>query len=257
MAGAVPALNVRYLLAHRVRAVLAVASVALSVALVSGLFATYGSLAASVEKFGGQLAGNAALEVSGRTDGGFDEALLARVAADQDVANAVPMVRTIVTIGDRRVVLLGVDQRITALRSSLLHMVDDFPSASRLSIYSVTRTDRNELVSGPGLAAENGLHPGQDVAVSASLGTTSTATLFSTVDADAARALNGGHWAIANLRTAQRLTGRPDRLDSILVVPRAGVDTAALQRRLLVAVDNRAVVAPPSSGSRRRAGRRA
>lgn len=238
-------LNVRYLTAHRLRSGISVAAVALCVAMVSGLLATYGSIAASVARFGGQLAGDAELEVSGLTDGGFDEALLAGITADPDVAQAVPMIRTIVNIGDHRVVLLGVDQRITSLRSSLLRTVDELPSAARLSIYSVTRADRNELVAGPQLAATLGLAPGQEVAVTGSLGRTTAVTVFSTVAAGQAGVLNGGYWAIANLRTAQRLTGRSARIDSILVVPRPGSDRARLRQRLLTAVDHRAVVAAP------------
>ena len=238
-------LNLRYTLGHRARTVISTASVALSVSLITGLFATYGSLAASVERFGDQLAGNAMLEVSGLTDGGFDETLLGRVESNPHVAEAIPMIRTVVNIDGRRVVLLGVDKRITALRSSLLQTVDDLPSTARFSIYSVTRADRNELVVGPALARSAGLRAGMEVPVTSALGGTSTATLFSTVDVGEARFLNGGYWAIANLHTAQRLTGRHARLDSILVVPKSGSDLSRLQQDLLNAVDKRAVVAPP------------
>src|SRR5262249_57799987 len=122
-------------------------------------------------------------------------------------------------VAGHRVVLLGVDQRITSLRSSLQDTLDSLPSATRLSIYSVTRADRNELVIGPGLARATGSAPRQSLPVTGALGQTTSAAPFSTVDVAEAQALNQGYWAIANLRAAQRLTGHGARLDSILVVP--------------------------------------
>src|SRR5262249_17531090 len=148
-------------------------------------------------------------------------------------------------VAGHRVVLLGVDQRITSLRSSLQDTLDSLPSATRLSIYSVTRADRNELVIGPGLARATGSAPGQSLPVTGALGQTTSAALFSTVDVAEAQALNQGYWAIANLRAAPRLHGHGARLDSILVVPEPGTDVARLGDRLREALAQRAVVATP------------
>lgn len=61
----------------------------------------------------------------------------------------------------------------------------------------------------------------------------------------AARRLNGGHFVVAPLALAQQITGRPQRLDSILLVTRPGSDLEQVRGKVVDAVGGRALVAEP------------
>lgn len=58
------------------------------------IFGIFGSITGSVNRLADGVAGVAALEVSGITDAGFPEAVLADVAKVPGVATAAPMIRT-------------------------------------------------------------------------------------------------------------------------------------------------------------------
>src|ERR1700751_3159552 len=69
--GRLLAINLRENLQHKVRGSVGVTVVAVSIALVVGVFATYGSITGSVNELSQRIAGSADLEVSGIADTGF------------------------------------------------------------------------------------------------------------------------------------------------------------------------------------------
>ena len=69
--GRLLALNLRENLQHKVRGIVGIAVVAVSIALVVAVFATYGSITGSVNELSQRIAGSADLEVSGITDTGL------------------------------------------------------------------------------------------------------------------------------------------------------------------------------------------
>src|SRR6202041_663586 len=58
--------------------------------------------------------------------------------------------------------------------------------------------------------------------------------------------LNGGHYVLAPLALAQKITGRKGQLDSILITIKPGADLGAVRAAVTAAVKDRAIVAAPS-----------
>ncbi len=77
----------------------------------------FGSITGSVNRLADGVAGIAALEVSGVTDAGFPDAVLADVAKVPGVATAAPMIRMTAPTATEPVLLFGADDRSRALKA--------------------------------------------------------------------------------------------------------------------------------------------
>lgn len=220
-------LSLRDLAAHRRRTVASIAVAAVAALYLVAVLGIFGSITGSVDRLTDGIAGMAALEVSGSTDAGFPDTVTAAVAAVPGVAVAAPMVRMPVASDSGPVLVLGVDARGAALANAL-HDAVGKPAA-------VGEPDGVRVGPGLGRAAGETLRLGsQPVTVAAVLTGKPLADL------------NGGHYVLAPLAVAQQITGRPGRLDSILITVRPGADTGAVRAGITAAVDGRAIVAEPS-----------
>lgn len=220
------ALNLRELRVHPGRTVTSAGVVAVAACLLVAVFGISGSVTGSAERLVDGVGGAADLEVSGVTDSGFDEGLAGLVAAVPSVAVAAPMLR--MQAGPDRLLVLGADPRGASLGSDLGRLVA--PVAVALA------TTPNGVAVGP----ETGLAVGDSVDLGAG-----TATVAAVLGGDA-RDLSGGRFVVAPLTTAQDLTGRPGRIDSVLVATDPGADTVRVRDDIDAAIGGRALVATPN-----------
>ncbi|MGA9376813.1 MAG: FtsX-like permease family protein, partial [Mycobacterium sp.] len=219
-------LNVRELFAHFPRTVLSAVVMGISAGLLVAVLGLVGSVTASVERLSSELAGNAGLEVSEITDGGFDESMLRAVRDVPGVQAAVPMIRTqIVADGKGRVLVVGADASAVNLEGALAD-----PLVQR----------QGDLIDGVLVGDAMGLAQGDSLVVGGQ-----SVVVTGVLDAATSDRLNAGHVVVAPLATAQRLADRVGKLDSIQVVTEPGTDTDTVATALAETVDGRAVVAEP------------
>ncbi|MGH3643594.1 MAG: FtsX-like permease family protein [Mycobacterium sp.] len=226
-------LNVRELRTHWGRAVASVVVVAVSAALLVAVLGVSGSITGSIDRLATSIGGDADLEVSGITGEGFDESLLGAVSGVENVTAAVPLVRMRTTANAQPALLLGLGQNASELHSDLQSAISD-----QLQAGSPVTSAPNGVVVGAGL----GIAKGDQFMVAGS----TTVTAVAVVDGDAARRLNDAHFVIAPLTLAQQISGRPQRLDSILLFTDPHADVARVRAAVTTAIDGRAVVATPS-----------
>ncbi|MFC9998085.1 FtsX-like permease family protein [Nocardia sp. NPDC127526] len=220
--------NIGELLAHRGRTTMSMVVMGISAGLLVSVFSISGSITGSVDKLTRSLGGNAALEISGITDAGFDQQLLQQVRSTAGVQTAVPMLRQSIGADDNRALLIGADASVSELGSDLDGPLRD--QASKLLTVS------NGVLVGAGM----GLAEGEKLQFGAV-----TATVAGVLDDETSQQLNGGHIVITMLPVAQKITERAGRLDSIQIIPAANADVAQLRSALTEAVAGRAVVADP------------
>jgi putative ABC transport system permease protein len=225
-------LNVRELRTHWGRAVASVVVVAVSAALLVAVLGVSGSITGSIDRLATSIGGDADLEVSGITGDGFDESLLGGVEGVENVTAAVPLVRTRTTANARPALLLGLGQNAAELHSDLQTAISD-----QLRAGSPVTSAPDGVVVGAGL----GVTKGAQFQVGGA-----TVTAVAVVDGDAARRLNDAHFVIAPLALAQRISGRANTLDSILLFTNPRADVARVRTAVTTAIDGRAVVATPS-----------
>ncbi|WP_231994712.1 ABC transporter permease [Mycobacterium sp. ACS4054] len=202
---------------------------AVSATYLVAIFGIFGSITGSVNRLADGIAGVAALEVSGITDAGFPDAVLADVAAVPGVATAAPMIRTSAATATGPVLLLGADASTAALGGALKDAV-----ARPVQELSATP---NGVQVGPRV----GYAKGQTLELGSG-SVTVTEVLAGKQFAD----LNGGHYVLAPLTLAQNVTGRAGQLDSILITTKPGADLGAVRAAVTAAVNGRALVAAPS-----------
>jgi len=193
------------------------------------VFGIFGSITGSVNRLGDGIAGIAALEVSGITDGGFPDTITAEIAAVPGVATAAPMIRMSAPTPTGPVLLFGADKSSSelggALKDAVSQPLEDLSASP------------DGVQIGPGVGHKTG-----DKFQLGSGEVTVTDVLEGKQLAD----LNGGHYVLAPLALAQNVTGRQGQLDSILITTKAGADRAAVRAAVADAVSGRAIVAPPS-----------
>lgn len=202
---------------------------AVSATYLVAVFGIFGSITGSVSRLADGIAGVAALEVSGITDAGFSDSILAEVAAVPGVATAAPMIRTSASTPSGPVLLLGADASTAALGGALKDAV-----ARPVQALSATP-------SGVQVGPRVGYAKGQQFQLG-SASVTVTDVLAGKQYAD----LNGGHYVLAPLALAQNATGRTGQLDSILITIRPGADAGAVRTAVTDTVNGRAIVAAPS-----------
>ncbi|MEU6582350.1 FtsX-like permease family protein [Nocardia sp. NPDC046763] len=221
-------LNVRELRMHPGRAAAAFAVVAVSALLLVAVFSISGSITGSAERLVTGVAGDADLEISGITEGGFDATVVKDVAAVPGVTVAAPLLRMPVASNSGRTLLIGADANITKLHSAMERLLAD--KIGRMA--SVP----NGVVVGDAMGVGEGDSfelSGQKLTVT---------TVVSGADADR---LNGGHFVIAPLVLAQKVSGRAGQIDSVLVIADPSQKLADVRSRVDDAVGNRALVASP------------
>jgi putative ABC transport system permease protein len=225
-------INIRELGTHWARAAASVGVVAVSAALLVAVLGISGSITGSAVRLANSIGGDAALEVSGATDAGFDESLLNTVSGVNGVAAAVPILRMQMTARSHRLILVGVDRNVLTLRSDLADAVHD-----QIEPGSPLVSTPNGVVAGPSVGVATGDQ--------FDLGSTRV-TAAVVVTNPSAQRLNGGHFVFAPLALAQHITGRDRRLDSIMVLTKPGADVQQVRKDVTAAVAGRAVVAEPS-----------
>ncbi|KAA0022846.1 FtsX-like permease family protein [Antrihabitans cavernicola] len=221
--------NLREFATHRARTLMSLAVVAVSAALLVAVLGITGSITGSVDRLTTAIGGNADLEVSGITDGGFDQSLLDKVGTVSGVDAAVPMLRMTLGSATNRTLLIGTDQRGTALHTPMQNAVAHDVGA----LLSVP----NGVLVGTGTGHAKG-----DVFELGSKSVT-VAAVVTGADADT---VNGGHFVLAPLTLAQQITDRAGRLDSVLLTTKPGADVTTVRSAVSNAVAGRAIVATPS-----------
>jgi len=193
------------------------------------VFGIFGSITGSVNRLGDGIAGIAALEVSGITDGGFPDTITAEIAAVPGVATAAPMIRMSAPTPTGPVLLFGADKSSSelggALKDAVSQPLEDLSASP------------DGVQIGPGVGHKTG-----DKFQLGSGEVTVTDVLEGKQLAD----LNGGHYVLAPLALAQNVTGRQGQLDSILITTKPGADLGTVRASVTSAVNGRAIVAPPS-----------
>ena len=221
--------SLRELAVHRRRTVASIAVMAVSATYLVAVFGIFGSITGSVNRLADGIAGVAALEVSGITDAGFSDAVLADVAAVPGVATAAPMIRTSASAPSGPVLLLGADKRTADLGGALKDAV-----SRPLDAMSSTP---DGVQVGPNV----GYTKGQTFPLGSG-----SVTVTEVLAGKRYASLNGGHYVLAPLSLAQNVAGRPGQLDSILITTKPGSDLSAVRAAVGTAVHGRAVVADPS-----------
>jgi putative ABC transport system permease protein len=225
----VRALNLRELRRHPARTAMSFAVVAVSATLLVAVFGIAGSITGSSNRLVASIGGNAGLEVSGATDTGFPQAMAVDVAQAPGVAAAVPMLRTPIGKSSERVLLLGVDDKVSAMLSDLQRAVEN---------------EIGPLVRQPGkVAVGSGTGHAEGDTFRLGNGNVTVAAVITGADADR---VNGGSFIAGPLPLMQRLTDRVGMIDSILIVPTPGADLAEVRAGVTSAVNGRAIVAEPA-----------
>ncbi|WP_235625549.1 FtsX-like permease family protein [Mycolicibacterium neworleansense] len=188
----------------------------------------FGSITGSVNRLADGVAGVAALEVSGVTDAGFPESVLADVAKVPGVATAAPMIRMTAPTATEPVLLFGADDRSRALEGALKDAV---------GVDVQTPTAQEGVRVGPAVGHAKG-----ETFQLGSGSVTVSEVLVGKQLAD----LNGGHYVLAPLPLAQNVTGRQGQLDSILITTTPDADLSSVREQVTKAVNGRAIVAAPS-----------
>jgi len=223
------AINVRELRRHPARTSMLLVVVAISSALLVAVLGIAGSITGSSSRLVAGIGGNASLEVSGVTDTGFAETLLPDIAKVPGVAAAIPMLRTSVGKPSRRVVLLGVDENVRAMLSSLQRAVQD---------------KIGPLVKQPGrVAVGSGTGHNEGDSFALGNGQVTVAAVISGADADR---VNGGNFIVGPLPLIQRLTDRSGMIDSVLIITSPGADLGKVRTGITNVLGGRAVVAEPT-----------
>jgi len=221
--------SLRELAVHRRRTIASIAVMAVSAMYLVAIFGIFGSITGSVNRLADGIAGIAALEVSGITDAGFPDTIMADVAAIPGVATTAPMIRMSASTASGPVLLLGADARSAALGGALKDAVRGQVEAAF--------GEANGVRVGPGLGYAKGDRFRLGSAV---------VTVAAVLEGKQLADLNGGHYVLASLPLAQNVTGRQGQLDSILIATKPNADLATVRASVTATVNGRAIVADPS-----------
>ncbi|MBO8202315.1 ABC transporter permease [Streptomyces smyrnaeus] len=231
--------NLRYLRRHPARTALSLGVLTVAAALIVAVLGIYGSVGGSSGRLAGQVAGNADVEVTGRTDEGLSAEAVQRVGEVEGVEAAVPLVRSPVEVDGERMLLFGTDRSAAALDSDLSGVATDAVRDAGQG----SGDQAGAVFAGPGV---QGAKEGGTVRVASMTGQSHRAPVAATLDGDAAESVNGGAYLVAPLPVAQRLAGLGDRVESVLVVADSGTGTGALRDRIAEELGPGVFVADPS-----------
>jgi putative ABC transport system permease protein len=217
--------------------------VAAGVAMIVAIADVSASLLASFRRTVDTLAGSAALEVT-NAGAGLEEDLLGEVRQVPGVHAAGGLVESFLPLADdpaEQILLLGVD----FLESSVWHAQFP-PEAVAIDDTVAFLAQADSVVLPRAFAARRGLETGGVLSVLAPDGPR-TLVVRGTLEAKGAARLFGGALALMDLPAAQRLLGRPGRLDRIAVEVEPASALAPLERRLAQVVDGRGAVGTPEA----------
>lgn len=217
--------GLRELLTHPGRALASAIVVAVSTALLVAVLSIVGSIDNSVANAASGVSGDASVEVTAVSGGGFSASVLRDVAAADHVEVAAPLIRSTVTTAIGPLSLIGVDGTAAGLNSPLQ---EQFRTA-----WTELLSVRNAVIVGPG----TGLVEGQQLRIQ-----DLDVTVAGVASGPAAERFGGGRYVLAPLPLATSIMGRGDVLDAILVVGSDGVNPADDVRS---AVAGRASVGAP------------
>ncbi len=215
----------RHLRVQPLRELMAVVGVAAGVALLFAVQIANSSITGGFEAAVHGVAGRATLEIAGRSPEGFDQGIYEQVAHMPGVRATAPILTAQAVLvgprGSRPLMLVGGDERLTALGGKLIAQFERYAEASRQGLIVTTQT----------VARAIGAAPGQPIAVQTG-GRTKQITLDATVPDGQLGVLAGSPVAAAPLPIVQKLTGLSGRITRILVEASPGQE--ALVRRTLV-----------------------
>jgi putative ABC transport system permease protein len=217
--------SLRELWTHPGRTIASVTVMAISAAFLVAMVGISGSVSGTVRNVADTVGGNAPIEVSGITDSGFDQALLRTIEHTPGVAVAAPLIRTQANTSAGPTMLIGADLSGTELTSPLI-------DAGQRHLAALMNTPSGVLI-GP----ELGGRQGSTIAIG-----DREVTVAAVLTGPSAMRVNRGRFVMAPLPLVQQITGRPGRLDSVLVALEPGADLATARRDVTSAVAGRAVV---------------
>ncbi len=229
------------------RLVLTLAGVALGAALFVTSIAVPWSVARSVDGYL-SLANRSTIEVAATADAGMSVAAADRLADMEGVAAAAPIIRSVMDVraGDRSAtgtLLLGLDRRAAATHDPAKG-TDQLQKALGDVFYGPSATATSDGVFvGAALAKELGVRRGGKVLLTGNTGRPVATPVIGVIPASFAAGIAEGRFMLTYLPIAQRLVGRPDRIDSVFVVPAAGTDQSQLLERLQSSVGGEGMAA--------------
>jgi len=215
---------------HRFGSALGAIGIALAVALTVTVASLHSSLLGSIDRFSDQLAQGADVEVLGNVDGGVTEELAREVLGMEGVGVVVPMLTSQVIVDGERTILVGVDERVLALKGVF---------SSELLVRVVSNLEDGRLLFGPAFDAEMATVHEFYTAASGHQEISSAGV----IEVAEARSFNGGRFVVTNLEAGRRLLHLPDRADSLFVVGDGSRSAHALASTVKEKLGGRAAVA--------------
>jgi putative ABC transport system permease protein len=201
---------------HAVQELLAASGIAVGVALVLGVLVANGSLTGSAGELVHEVVGSSRLQLSARSQQGFDQRLALQARRMPGVRVAAPVLR-------ENVALLGPNGKRTSVQ-----LLGVTPLVARLGTFSGRATLQSRFGGGlllpASTAAAAGVGPGGRVTVLA-FGGARTVRVGGVLSASSyGSALAASPLAVAPLPVAQRLTGLTGRVTQLYVEPLPGAD---------------------------------
>jgi putative ABC transport system permease protein len=222
----------RRLRSHLAQELLAGSGIAVAVALVFGVLVANTSLTSSAGALLQQVIGSARVQLTARSEAGFEQRLAGAVERLPDVHSSAAVLRENVSVagprGSKAVQMLGLAGAVVNLGS--LHTKNFGAGGFRFS---------GGLILPAVVASAIGAEPGSLVTVLAA-GAARRVRVGAVLGGSLFGALTSSPVAIARLAVAQRLVGMPGRVTQVLVQPRAGTDrrvTGELRRIAGVGLD--------------------
>jgi len=202
---------------HAVQELLAGSGIAVGVALVLAVLIANASLTGSAEELVHQVIGSARLQLTARSQYGFDERLTRASRQLAGVSGVAPVLRENIAVvgphGRQSVQLLGVTPSVATLGGF---------AARGLGLASGFRFAGGLLLPAS-VASAIGTGPGASVTVLA-LGSEHRITVGGVLKSSPFGALASSPVALAPLATAQQLTGLHGSITQVLIEPRPGAD---------------------------------
>ena len=225
----------RRLRSHMAQELLAGSGIAVAVALVFGVLVANTSLTSSAGALIQQVIGSARVQLTARSEAGFDQRLAGKVEHLPGVSSSAAVLRENVSVagphGVKAVQMLGVTAGIVNLGS--LDTKNFGTGGFRFS---------EGLILPTVVASAIGAEPGSQVTVLAA-GSAHRVQVGAVLSGSLFGALTSSPVAIALLPVAQHLVGLPGRVTQVLVQPRPGADQV-LARELRRIAGGRLDVAP-------------
>jgi putative ABC transport system permease protein len=199
---------------HPIQEILGAAGIAVGVALVYAVLVSSSSITGSAAQVLDGVAGQASLQVTARSDRGFDADLANKVSQVDGVSNAVPMLRTNVMLvgpdGRRSVQMVAATSGLAALGGELTRNFG--PAGIRLA---------GGLAVPEAVAESLGIDAGKAVELQAD-GFSHTVPIAAVLTDDVLGALAGTGSALAEMPLAQQLSNRAGRYSQILIATEPG-----------------------------------